>query len=186
MAKQSKSAPKKVLPERWREISLLVLALGSLFAIVAMIGVLALGLLEGLLLAAGLGLLMLLLGTKQRSTYVLGRVPDTPVYRSLEHYPDAETIPGLLILRYDGTLFFANAHDFVVAANRAIKVQDPPPQVVLLDGESMNDIDATAVISLKEFEEKLVQDDIQLWFARIKADVVEVQLLGELKVTRSA
>lgn len=167
----------------FRKISqyLSITRLDFVTALVAMLGVLALGLLEGLLLAAFLGLFVLLVGTKHRSTYVLGRVPETPIYRSLEHYPDAETIPGLLILRYDGTLFFANAHDFVVAANRAIKVQDPPPQVVLLDGESMNDIDATAVISLKEFEEKLDQDDIQLWFARIKADVVEVMKRGSLE-----
>ena len=146
-----------------------------------MLGVLALGLLEGLLLAAFLGLFVLLVGTKQRSTYVLGRVSDTPIYRSLEHYPDGETIPGLLILRFDGTLFFANSHDFIVAANRAIKAQDPPPQVVMLDGESMNDIDATAVITVKEFQEKLAQDNTQLWFARVKADVVEIMKRGSLE-----
>jgi MFS superfamily sulfate permease-like transporter len=149
-------------------------------ALVAMLGVLTLGLLEGLLLATMLGLIVLLLGTKQRSTYVLGKVPGTPIYRSLAHYPKAQTTPGLLILRYDGTLFFANAHNFIVAANRAIAAQDPLPRVVLLDAESMNDIDATAVITLVEFQEKLAQDHIQLRLARVKADVLAVMERGGL------
>lgn len=120
-----------------------------------MIGVLAFGLLEGLLIAAGLGLVTLLFGTKQRSTHVLGKEPQTAVYRSLEHYPAGKTYPGLLILRFDGTLFFANAHDFVTAVRQQIEIVDPAPKVVLLDGESMNDIDATGLITLQEFHDQL-------------------------------
>ena len=96
-------------------------------SIVAMIGVLAFGLLEGLVLAAMLGLIVLLIGTKRRNTSVLGKEPETAVYRGVEHYPEAETFPGLLIIRFDGTLFFANAHDFVTAVRQAIAAADPPP-----------------------------------------------------------
>ncbi|UCG25201.1 MAG: sulfate permease [Chloroflexota bacterium] len=143
-------------------------------AIVAMLGVLALGVLAGLLLAAFLGLLVLLLGTKHRNTSVLGKVPETTIYRDIEHYPEAQTYPGLLIVRFDGTLFFANAHDFVTAVRQAIAAADPPPRVVVVDGESMNDIDATAVITLKEFRQQLLQVDIQLRLARFKTQVLEV------------
>ncbi len=149
-------------------------------AIVAMLGVLALGLLEGLLLAALLGLIMLLVGMKKRSTFVLGKVGDTAVYRSTEHYPEGKTYPGLLILRFDGTLFFANAHDFVVATQRAIAATDPTPKVVLLDCESINDIDATAVITLKELQEQLDGSNIHLRFARVKTHVMEIMERGGL------
>jgi MFS superfamily sulfate permease-like transporter len=143
-------------------------------ALVAAIGVLALGLLQGLVIAALLGLVVLLFRTKQRSTFVLGRVPETTIYRSVDHYPDGETYPGLLIIRFDGSLFFANAHDFVTAVRKAIAAADPPPRVVLLDGESMNDVDATAVITLKEFQDQLLQTDVQLRFARVKTHVMDV------------
>ncbi len=149
-------------------------------AIVAMIGVLALGLLEGLVLAALLGLTVLLLGTKKRNTFVLGKAPETAVYRSLAHYPEGETFPGLLILRFDGSLFFANTHDFVAAARSAIAATDPPPQVVLLDCESLNDIDATAVITLTEFEGQLEESGIQLHFARVKTHVRNIMERGGL------
>jgi SulP family sulfate permease len=150
-------------------------------AVVAMIGVLVFGLLEGLLLAAFLGLLVLLIGTKQRNTFILGKVPETSIYRSLTHYPEGETYPGLLILRFDGSLFFANTHDFVTAVRRAIATTDPPPQVVLLDGESMNGIDATAVITLKEFQAQMRKTEaIDLRFARMKTNVREIMERGGL------
>jgi MFS superfamily sulfate permease-like transporter len=149
-------------------------------AIVAMVGVLAFGLLEGLLLAAFLGLIALLVGMKRKNTFVLGMVSETGVYRSLQNYPAGETYPGLLLLRFDGTLFFANAHDFITAARRAIAEAQPSPTVVVLDGESLNDIDATAVITLKEFQSQLAQSGVQLRLARIKTHVMVVMERGGL------
>ena len=149
-------------------------------ALVAMLGVLALGLLEGLLLAAFLGLIVLLFGTKQRNTAVLGKVPNTSIFRSLEHYPEGETYPGLLILRFDGSLFFANAHDFVMAAQRAIAATDPSPKVVLIDCESINDVDATAVITFREFRGQLENSGIDMRFARVKAKVMKIMERGDL------
>ena len=150
-------------------------------ALVAMIGVLALGLLQGLVLAALLALIVLLVGTKQRNTYELAREPETGVYRSIDHFPDGETYPGLLIIRFDGSLFFANAPDFVTAIRQEIAGVDPPPRVVLLDGESMNYVDATAIITLKEFQDKLLQENIQIRFARVKTEVMDVMVRGGLE-----
>jgi MFS superfamily sulfate permease-like transporter len=143
-------------------------------AVVAAVGVLLLGLLEGLLLAAFLGLLSLLVGTKRRNTSVLGKVKDTDIYMSLENHPQGETYPGLLILRFDGTLFFANTPDFISAIRRAIEAADQPLKVVLLDGESMNGIDATAVISLKELQERLALSGTEIRLARMKSEVLAV------------
>lgn len=162
---------------RYRSIT----TLDYVTAVVAMIGVLAFGLLEGLLLAAFLGLLVLLVGTKQRNTFVLGKVPETDIYRSLEHHPEGETYPGLLILRFDGSLFFANAHDFVTAMRRAVAETDPPPRVILLDGESINHIDATAVITLKELQDQVRQtEQVEIRLASMKTKVREVMERGGL------
>ncbi len=136
---------------------------------------------RGDVIAALLGLVTLLFGTKTRSTSVLGKEPQTAVFRSIDNFPEGETYPGLLILRVDGTLFFANAHDFVTAVRQAITAADPPPKVVLLDGESMNDIDATAVITLREFQEQLEKTGVELRFARIKTHVMEVMEHGGLE-----
>jgi SulP family sulfate permease len=162
---------------RYRDIT----TIDYVTAFVAMFSVLAFGLLEGLLIAAGLGLLSLLVGTKYRSTSVLGRVPDTEIYRSIENYSDVETYPGLLILRFDGTLYFANVSDFQTAVNQAIAAADPPPSVVLLDGESINGIDATAVITLTEFQKQLLKEGIELRFARLKTNVHQIAARGGIE-----
>jgi len=149
-------------------------------ALVAFLGVLLLGMLAGLLLAAGLGLVVLLFGTKQRTTAVLGRVPGTTMYRNLENYPDGESYPGLLILRFDGMLFFANTPDFVAAAREAIRAADPAPTVILMDGESMNGIDATAAVTLKELQREMTRAGREIWLARMKTEVLQVMERADL------
>ena len=143
-------------------------------ALVATAGVLTLGILEGILLAVFLGLVGLLLGTKARTTLVLGKVPGETSFRALEHYPQGETYPGLLIVRFDGSLFFANAPDFADEIRAGVVLIQPRPKVVLVDAESINSVDATAVITIKELEAELQRDGVDLRFARVKTHVMEV------------
>ncbi|MCA9874135.1 MAG: sulfate permease [Anaerolineales bacterium] len=152
-------------------------------AVVALGGVLLLGLLQGLLLATFLALVVLLFGTKRRNTAVLGKVPGTTVFRSIENYPDGETFPGLVILRFDGALFFANAPDFISAARQALTTAQSPPKVVLIDGESMNGIDATAAIMLMEFQEELTRSGIELRLCRMKTEIMKIIQRTELYAT---
>jgi high affinity sulfate transporter 1 len=143
-------------------------------AVIAMLGVLALGILQGLILAVFIGLLALIIGTKTRATSVLGRVQEDNTFRGLENYPEGETYPGLLILRFDGSLFFANAPDFANEVRAGVELFDPPPKVVLIDGESINGIDATAVNTIIELDEELERKEISLRFARVRANVMEI------------
>jgi high affinity sulfate transporter 1 len=143
-------------------------------ALVATVGVLAFGILQGIAVALLLGLLGLLWGTKSRSLAVLGKVPGVAVYRALENYPQGETYPGLLIVRFDGSLFFANAPDFADEIRAGVELTEPKPKVVLVDAESMNSIDATAVITIVELEEELQRCGVDLRFARVKTQVMDV------------
>jgi high affinity sulfate transporter 1 len=143
-------------------------------ALVAMVGVLTLGILQGLLLAAFIGILALLIGTKTRSTSILGKVPGEKIYLGLENYPEGETYPGLLILRFDGSLYFANAPDAANELRAAVEMSDPSPKIVLIDGESISSIDATAIIQLEELVDELKRSGIELKFARVKSNVMEV------------
>jgi MFS superfamily sulfate permease-like transporter len=149
-------------------------------AIVATFGVLALGILQGLLLAVFLGLLGLLYSTKSRTTAVLGKEPGEKVYRSLENYPDGETVPGLLIARFDGSFFFANAPDFADEIRFGIEVTDPTPSVVLVDFESVTEVDATAIITIKELNEELERAGIGLRLARVRTRVLDIMRTTDL------
>jgi high affinity sulfate transporter 1 len=143
-------------------------------AVICMFGVLALGILQGLVLAVGIGLLALVVSSKTRATSVLGKVAGEKIYRGLENYPEGETYPGLLILRFDGSLFFANAPDFADEVRLGVEMTDPPPSVVLIDGESINGIDATAINTIEELNDELGRKDISLRFARVRTNVMEI------------
>ena len=143
-------------------------------ALTAMLGVLLFGILEGLILAILVALVGLLIGAKRKSTSILGKVPKDKTYLSLENYPQGKTTPGILILRFDGNLFFANVGDFIEEIHYGIQITKPKPKVILLDFESISDIDATAVETLNELYDELAKDGIKLRFARVKKTVRKV------------
>ena len=155
----------------WKYRSITSLDFGT--AIVATFGVLAFGILQGLLIAVFLGLLGLLYSSKSSTTAVLGKVPGEEVYLSLENYPEGETVPGLLIARFDGSLFFANAPNFADEIRYGIEVTEPTPNVVLVDFESVTEVDATSLITMKELNDELEGTGIDLRLARVRTRVLE-------------
>ena len=70
---------------------------------------LGLGITTGLALGVAASLLLFVVRTTRPHVAVLGRLPGTTVYRNLRRFPDAEPIPGLVLLRFDAQLYFANA-----------------------------------------------------------------------------
>ncbi len=150
-------------------------------ALVAMLGVVFFDILIGLLLAVFLGLLGLLYSTKSRTTAVLGKEPDEPIYRSLENFPEGETYPGLLIARFEGSLFFANAPDLAEEIRYGVEVIEPSPRVILLDCESITEVDATALITMDELNVELARAGIDLRLAQVRSHVLELMRMTDLE-----
>ncbi len=143
-----------------------------LAASVALLGVLVLGILPGLVFAVLLSLLQLLRRIKAPSTVILGKVPGKDVFRNIDNYSGVETYPGLLILRFDGLLFFANAPNFRDRV-RSLVAEDPTVRMVLVDLESVSDIDTTALDMLEKLHGELVRSNVELRFSRMNKDVRE-------------
>jgi sulfate permease, SulP family len=143
-----------------------------LAASVALLGVLVLGILPGLVFAVLLSLLQLLRRIKAPSTVILGRVPGKDVFRNIENYSGVETYPGLLILRFDGLLFFANAPNLRDKV-KSLVADDPAVRMVLIDFESVPDIDTTALDMLEKLHGELVRSNVDLRFSRINQGVRE-------------
>jgi SulP family sulfate permease len=105
--------------------------------------------------------------------HVLGRKRGTTAFRArTTEHPDDETWPGLLILRPEGRLFFANA-DRVVDRISPI-VSHEQPRVVLLDCRGVTDIEYTALRMLIDAEERLRSAGVTLWLAGLNPQVLEV------------
>ena len=143
----------------------------------AVFAVLLFDILIGLIIAIAVSFILLLARASRPPWSILGRTRDEDsdevVFRSVETHPDAETFPGLLITRFDGNLFFANANVFVDDVLSAATAADPKPPVVVLDAESIDDIDSTALIALRDLRRELDDLGIELWAARVKTRLRE-------------
>ena len=151
------------------------------WALIAFAGVVLLGTLKGILVAVIASLLALAQQAYNPPVYVLGRKRGTQVFRprSSEHADD-ETWPGLLIVRTEGRLFFANVQRVVEKVR--LLVEQAKPSVVVLDCSAVIDMEYTAVKMLIEGEEKLRRDGIVLWLAALNPEalaVVQRSKLGE-------
>ena len=138
--------------------------------VAAMLGVLAIGIFPGLAFAILLSLAQLLNEARNPRLYILGKVPGREVFRSIEKHPKCELYPGLIILRFDANLFFANASTFhrrVLSATAS----DPAVQTVLIDAESISDIDVTALDMLQKLKTELAGKGIDIHFARVKTNI---------------
>jgi high affinity sulfate transporter 1 len=152
------------------------------WAIIALAGVVVLGTLQGIVVAVVVSLLSLARQAYNPPVYALGRKPGTTVFRPLSpEHPDDEQWPGLLMIRVEGRLFFANAQrvgDLVWPMVEAAK-----PSVVLLDFRAVTDVEYTALKMLGEAEEKLRGAGRQLWVAGLNPAVFEVVERSRLGAT---
>jgi high affinity sulfate transporter 1 len=159
-----------IQPAEFREV-LKVRRMEFLWALAAMAGVVLLGTLQGILLAIILSLLALAHQVSNPPVRVLGRKPGTNVFRPLSpEHPEDETFPGLLMLRPEGRIFFANA-DHVSEKIRA-HMAEANPRVVVLDFGSVFDLEYTALKMLMEGRQQAQENGIQLWMVNLTPAVL--------------
>lgn len=141
---------------------------GSLWgALIAMLGVLQIGILKGLVLAVGLTLIVLMYKLSVNKDSILGRLPGTDNFVDVERYPEAEQIPGLLIFRPNGFLFFANANRIQNRLRVLVKQAPTPVLEVLINLEACPETDVTSLEMLRQVRNELAQLGIELHFARV-------------------
>ncbi|GAB2863836.1 SulP family inorganic anion transporter [Actinocorallia aurea] len=143
-----------------------------LLALSAVAGVLFLDVLYGILVAIGLSVLDLLRRVARPRAAVLGRVPGLAGMHDVTDYPDAETVPGLVVYRYDSPLFFANAEDFRRRALAAAEAPAEPPAWFLLNAEAIVEVDSTALEALADLAAELERRGIVLALAHVKQDLL--------------
>jgi len=141
------------------------------WALVAVAGVVLLGTLQGILVAIVVSLVALAHQVADPPVYVLGRKPGTNVFRprSAEH-PEDETFPGLLLLRPQGRLFFANAER--VSEKIRPLIAEAKPRVVVMDLEGVFDLEYTALKMLTEAEKREREKGVLLWLVGLTPGVL--------------
>ena len=134
------------------------------WAIASLTGVVVLGTLKGIVVAVVISLLALIYHASLRPVFVLGRKPGTDVFRprSKEH-PEDETFPGLLLLKTEGVIHFANAQRIGELMSRL--VAEHKPRAVVIDCSAIPDFEYTALKMLTDAERRLRQQGVSLSLA---------------------
>ena len=142
------------------------------WALAAFAGVLVFGTLKGIVVAIILSLIGLASQEAHPKVRVIGRKRGADVLRPLSaEHPDDESFDGLLILRPEGRLFFANAQE-VGDQIRAL-VAKYRPRVLALDMSRVFDIEYSALQMLVEGERRATEEGATLWLADLSPDVME-------------
>ena len=139
-------------------------------SLAAFAGVALLGVLPGIAIAVGLSILNVFRRAWRPYQAVLGRVRGLEGYHDVRAHPDAEQLPGLVIYRFDGPLFFANAKTFrdeVLRLARAGPKGPEGPKWILVAAEPVTDVDTTASDVLEDLDRALNAAGVSLVFAEL-------------------
>jgi SulP family sulfate permease len=140
-------------------------------AVLATLIVVAVGMLAGVLVIALLSLLLVAQRAARPPRTLLVRVPGTDSFRAAGSTPEGRPEPGMVLYRFDGPLFFANADVFRDDVTEAVAAAEPPARWVVLDMESVADTDSTATQMLVELLGDLAGRGVTVAFARLKSPV---------------
>jgi high affinity sulfate transporter 1 len=141
-------------------------------ALATCVGVLVFNILYGVLVAIGLSVADLLVRVARPHDAVLGRVPGLAGMHDVDDYPAAQTIPGLVVYRYDAPLFFANADDFRRRALAAASQEPGPLRWFVLNVEANVEVDFTALEALDAVREDITRQGAVFALARVKQDLL--------------
>jgi high affinity sulfate transporter 1 len=141
-------------------------------AVATCVGVLSLNILYGVVVAIGLSVADLLVRVARPHDAILGLVPGLAGMHDVDDYPGAQTIPGLVVYRYDAPLFFANAEDFRSRALDAADRGPGPLRWFVLNAEANVEVDFTALEALDKVREAIVRQGAVFVLARVKQDLL--------------
>lgn len=147
-----------------------------LLAGVTLVGTIWLGLIAGIGVAIAISLLEMAQRLARPHDAVLGRVEGLAGMHDTADYPSAETLPGLIIYRYEAPLFFANLGDLMRRAQRVVDKEfasypDQPPRWFLLNVEANTEVDITACDGLKDLHADLAAQGVKLGLVRLRQDL---------------
>ena len=153
----------------------------GIVAIFTGIATLVIGIQEGIILGV-LGSMVVVLYIMSRPNVAeLGLIPDTRTFKNLKRNPEAERIDETLILRIDAPFSFVNAEYFQEYILEKSEERNQEIRFVIIDGSTINDLDVTAVDSLKTVISKLSDWDIELYISGLKGHVRDVVRRSGLK-----
>jgi len=143
-------------------------------ALITFGGVLLFGILAGVLIGAALSLIEIMYRFTFPHMVVLGRIPGTDLFGDVERHPENQEIPGVFIYRIDAPLIFANAESFKDNFSKALKQEQRPIHLAIIDLNSSPITDVTGVDMIHDLIDELDRKGIVLRLANASGKVRDV------------
>jgi high affinity sulfate transporter 1 len=144
------------------------------FGVLTMAGVLFIDVLQGMMIGLLASLAFVVYRSSRPHLSSLGRVPGVAgAYSDLARHPENAPVPGVLIVRLDAPMYYANALTARDRLKAMIRETAPEPRAVIFDGEGQDDLDLTSADVLKGLVAELRDDGMAVYFANVHAPVLE-------------
>jgi MFS superfamily sulfate permease-like transporter len=144
------------------------------FGMLALAGVLLVDVLEGMIIGVVASLVFVVYKSSRPHVSSLGRVPRVPgAYSDLTRHPENSRVPGVVIARVDGQLYYANALTVRERVKAMIAEMAAPPRAVIFDAASWDQLDVTSTEVIRGLVKELRGNDIEVYFADVHAPVLE-------------
>jgi SulP family sulfate permease len=140
-------------------------------ALITTLGVLVIGMLPGIIIAIVFSLLHVIALISRPHDAILGRAQGVDGYHDIETNEDCETVPGLIVYRFESQLIFANSSYFRTRVQNLIAAQKETVNCLIIDAESMQRADITAAEMLRLLCPWLREQGVELAFARTNSNV---------------
>jgi high affinity sulfate transporter 1 len=144
------------------------------FGVLALAGVVFIDVLQGMMIGLLASLAFVIYRSSQPHLSSLGRVPDVPgAYADMGRHPESEPVPGVLIVRLDAPMYYANA---LTSRDRLMAMIDdasPPPTAIIFDGEGQDDLDVTSAQVLRGLVSELRGRGMEVSFVNVHGPVLE-------------
>ena len=161
-------------------------------AIVALFAVLTFEILMGLAIAVTLSLLVLIGRAAMPKFSIIGRAPGRLAYGDVQRHPDYQTMPGLMLVRPNEEVWFANATPLREKIIAQVQRSDQKIRTVLLNLDMTYELDIPSLDMLVELKEELERYDVTLSLAKVHDDVQEllersgvIDAIGEENISQS-
>jgi len=128
----------------------------------------------GLGIAVGVSMVIVIYESAYPQTSVMGRLPGTTTYRNVKQYPDAEMYEGIVIIRIDAPLYFANATNVRDKIRKyRLKAGDEIVKYLIIDMSPVSHMDSSALHQLDFMVENYRSRGQELCFSNPSLRVME-------------
>ncbi|MCR5979981.1 STAS domain-containing protein [Gordonia jinghuaiqii] len=148
-------------------------------AAAAFVGVALVGVLQGILVAIGLSFVAVVAHAWQPYRTELVDLGDSG-FHDVDRHPEGHRIPGLVLVRFDAPLFFANGKIFAGHIRETVARRESPVDWVIVAAEPITGLDTTAVDELVDLDRSLESSSVRLVFAELKGPIKDKLILFEV------